>query len=809
MAVAFGLISNRAGFYNRLPRLLLPLFLVFGVAFASKLADAQTVPGIPGSQKEAASPPDLSEADLDQFIRDLEDPVLRDRLLSQLRALKALRTGQQPKPNGPALAIPKGIGSEILAALSEQIDKLNNGINVISKYLLKLPEITKDVIEGFSDPVRRANWLDAFFRFLGLFVAAGLAQWLASRLTQPLRLAIVHNGGLKNSPFYIKGFNVALLALLDLLPLVIFAALAYGLLPFLLESRGAHLAALSLIAAHLIVCAILILADAVLQPAHPSLRLMPIPDEGANYARIWLWRFLMFGVYGYCLLQALLLLGITSAVHATLLRFLGLVLLAFFIIMILQLRREMASRIRGRPSDAEAESTLPIPPPVEPGLRDIALEAAPQAEASEPRRIWPLMGYGLRNRLAASWHMFAILYAIAVYLFWLLGVAEGFQYLLESTALTLLLVTATVFSVRILQKIVGRIFTLRGEVKAQFPGLEARANRYLILLVAGIEFIIYGLAILLMLEVWGIPGFTWLSTGTGRRVLGSAISVAVIVGVTFAVVEVAEFLIQRYLNGQDGYGRPAARSARMRTLLPLLRTVIRVAAFTLLLLMVLAEIGLDITPLLAGAGVLGLAIGFGAQSLVKDLINGVFILAEESISIGDVVDLGGNAGVVEAMNIRAIRLRGVDGAVYTVPFSAVTTIKNMTKDYSFALIDARVAYREDIDRVITAMREIGEDLRADPKFRAVILEPMEMLGVDRFEDAVVVLRARIKTIPTKQWDVMREYNRRMKNLFDARGIEISLAPRPIYFGPKEEDKDQKRGTGTEEGISKPESDGNR
>jgi small conductance mechanosensitive channel len=187
-------------------------------------------------------------------------------------------------------------------------------------------------------------------------------------------------------------------------------------------------------------------------------------------------------------------------------------------------------------------------------------------------------------------------------------------------------------------------------------------------------------------------------------------------------------------------------------------------------------------------GVLGLAIGFGAQTLVKDIITGAFILIEDSVSVGDIVTLSGTGGLVEAINIRTIRLRDLSGNVHTIPFSTVGTVTNMTKDFSRYLIEAGVAYREDVDEVIDVLKELGEELRKDPEWGPDMLEPIEILGLDRFEDSAVIVRARLITKPARQWSIGREFNRRLKRAFDERNIEIPFPHRTLYMG---QDKDGK------------------
>jgi small conductance mechanosensitive channel len=198
--------------------------------------------------------------------------------------------------------------------------------------------------------------------------------------------------------------------------------------------------------------------------------------------------------------------------------------------------------------------------------------------------------------------------------------------------------------------------------------------------------------------------------------------------------------------------------------------------------MILSEGGIDLKPLLAAAGLGGLAIGFGAQSLVKDLISGFFILWEDSVRIGDVVEVAGVVGLVEEVELRTIKLRDVSGNLHVVPNGVVDKVKNLTKDYSYSVFDIGVAYRENVDEVMGGLQEIAEDLCRDSRFANDILEPLEMLGVDQFKDSAVMIKCRIKTEPHKQWRISREMNRRIKIMFDAKGIEIPFPYQPSYWG---------------------------
>lgn len=196
----------------------------------------------------------------------------------------------------------------------------------------------------------------------------------------------------------------------------------------------------------------------------------------------------------------------------------------------------------------------------------------------------------------------------------------------------------------------------------------------------------------------------------------------------------------------------------------------------------LKEVGIDIGPVLAAAGIVGLAVGFGAQSLVKDVITGFFILVEDQIRVGDVVDLGGKSGMVEKVNLRTTVLRDLHGNVHYVPNGQISVVTNMTKEYSRYVFDIGVAYREDVDEVMNVMKEVDEELRNDPEFKDDIIEPLDILGVDQFASSSVVIKARTTTLPIKQWRVGREFNRRLKMKFNQMNIEIPFPHVTLYMG---------------------------
>lgn len=233
--------------------------------------------------------------------------------------------------------------------------------------------------------------------------------------------------------------------------------------------------------------------------------------------------------------------------------------------------------------------------------------------------------------------------------------------------------------------------------------------------------------------------------------------------------------------GQRG-GADIELEKRAATLGSILRKTLAVIIWITAVVMALKEAGFDIGPILAGAGVVGLAVGFGAQNLVQDVISGMFLLLENQIRVNDVAVLNGTGGLVEAINLRTTVLRGLDGTVHVFRNGAVTTLSNMTHGYSYYVFDIGVAYKEDTDHVISVVKEVAEELRNEEPFSHLILEPLDVLGVDKFADSAVIIKARFKTAPVQQWTVGREMNRRMKKKFDEVGIEIPFPHTSIYFG---------------------------
>ena len=283
------------------------------------------------------------------------------------------------------------------------------------------------------------------------------------------------------------------------------------------------------------------------------------------------------------------------------------------------------------------------------------------------------------------------------------------------------------------------------------------------------------------LELAGVPTSVGLTSRTLTGwLLGSGLRILVIGILTYALLRIIA-ATARQLEQEMGDATSAdmtERLKRARTVSRLVQNALTVLVVSIASLMTLRELQVDIVPILTGAGIVGLAVGFGAQTLVKDLIAGFFLTLENQVRVGDVAVINGVGGLVEEINLRTIVLRDVEGTVHVFPNGAIDRLSNRTKDFSYAVVDVGVGYTEDPDRIVALLREIGGGLAADPAFASLLIEPVEVLGIEAFEEARMVVKARVKTLPLRQWDVAREFRRRVVKRFDELGIVIPVRPAP-------------------------------
>ncbi len=690
---------------------------------------------------DSSEMPAQSVADLEALAATLADEGKRAELLASIRGLIDAR---------------KAAKADTARSLSERLVAAAETTAVAGKQMFD--DVTGEIggIPGVADWFTRladnADARERLFRQLAYLAIILAAAWAAevlvwAVLAGPRRRLAEHKhiSLVRRVPLLLGE------AVLDLVPLAGFAAGGYGAFVFVrahLPGPQVGAIALQFLMAYVLARGLLVIARTILAPGRPGLRVPPAGDETANYLYVWTRQFVNTVVFGYFTIEAVLLLGMPRRGFDGLVRLLGVIVVLLLIVFILQNRATVADWLRGGPAAA--------PPPV---------SAAP-----------------LRRGLAAVWHILAIAYAIGMFVAWAWEIEGGFSYLVRASVASAVIVAVALIVLNGLRRLLERGFGVTDAQNLAYPRLKARANLYLPYVHAGLRVVILTAMTLALVEAWGLDVWGWMRAPLGSRLIGSAASIAIVVAIAVAVWEVAGIAIERRIARVEAANVTPERGARVRTLLPLLRKILLAVLCVMVALIVLAEIGVNIGPLLAGAGIVGLAVGFGAQTLVKDLITGAFMLIEDALAVGDVVNVAGIGGLVEGLSIRSIRLRDLSGNVHTIPFSSVDTVTNMTKEFSYYLLDIGVAYREDTDEVARVCFEIVEQMRAEPEYGPLILEPLEVLGVDQFATSAVIIKARIKTRPIKQWVVGREFNRRMKKRFDALGIEIPFPHQTIYFG---------------------------
>jgi small conductance mechanosensitive channel len=315
---------------------------------------------------------------------------------------------------------------------------------------------------------------------------------------------------------------------------------------------------------------------------------------------------------------------------------------------------------------------------------------------------------------------------------------------------------------------------------------------------------------LVIARVWGLDVLAWVASGVGEEAVKTALRLGVLLVVGVVAMEVAGVVISHGVGRLARGARAPRRRGQLRTLAPLLKGLVQTAIVLTVTLTALGELGVKIGPLLAGAGVVGIAVGFGAQTLVKDFITGVFLIVEDIVSVGDTVRIGEFRGQVEQMTLRTIRLRDFDGTLHVFPYSEAQVVHNQTKAFSYYPLNLVISYDSDLDEALALLHQVSEAMQAEEAFADKILEPIEVAGVDALGDQGVVLKARIKTPPGRQWLVGREFNRRIKLAFDKAHIEISTTlakplkppePPPAGAAPQRSNENITQGSAGREGPS--------
>ncbi|RUT31124.1 mechanosensitive ion channel [Arsenicitalea aurantiaca] len=719
-------------------RRLIPLLLLLLSLFPLQGALAQ-VPGLPGgsapaAEAEAAAP---AEAGIDELIRILENDAARAELLARLRA----SAGEVAAPPAEDETLPQ-FDLTLAGDLAEYTRSIAEGASSAAQSIV---EAGGEIAQSLAGRTAADN---AQIRQVALGVlmvgAALFASFFVLRLGSG---AIQHAIARRAAGRSWVGRSVAVLmsTLVDLAAVLLAWGIGYLVALLLVGGTPGRMGINQtlLLNAFLIVETVKVGVRAVFQPRDGALRILPISDTSANYWVFWFGR--IISLLGYAMmfvspiLAAYVSIGASQAVEV--LAMVTAVIIAILIV----LQNKLA--VRGFLTRRAAA-----------GKHDVLSQSA------------AIVG--------RYWHIIAIAYLIALLLVWLANPETALPFMLGATVQSLVAILVGSLVVSFISRFVSGGIRLPDDVRDRLPLLESRLHAFVPRVMQVVRTIVVVSVVIAIAQAWGLIDFiAWIGTEGGQRVAGSLVSAGLIILVGIAVYLAMSSWVEYKLN--PNYG--TVPTAREKTLLSLLRNAVTIALVVLVTMLALAQIGVNIAPLLAGAGVLGLAIGFGAQKFVQDIITGAFIQLENVMNEGDVVEAGGRSGVVEKLTIRSVSIRSLDGTLHLIPFSSVDLVSNMMKGFSFHVAEIRVAYREDIDEVKEAMFEAFE-LMKDTEHAPFILGDLEWHGVTAFGDSAVMVRARIKTLPGKHWGAGRTYNEFVKRVFDKRGIEIPFPHVTLYMG---------------------------
>ncbi len=532
-----------------------------------------------------------------------------------------------------------------------------------------------------------------------------------------------------------------------LIPVAVFAAVGNLLLgTALVSSARARLVILTAINAYLLLRVLLCVARVIVTPDRPTWRLVRMSDGAARASMRWVRWVGAVLVFGMAAIELAVLLGLGAASALALQKLVLLIVHICLVLIVLQARAGVAARIR------------------------------PPSRVVAAGRHRPLVRLAIG--FAGVWHIFAIFLILALWLVWAADLQGGYAGLLRFILVTIVVLVGA-------RGLTGLLYSLIDHWTHHFgdPATTRDARGRIAHYLGAVRALVRGavglVAVLVLLELWGADVFGWISGNQlGRQMLGATVTIVVTLVLGVVAWESVNLAMDSHLVTLVRDAQ-IARIARLRTLLPILRTALLATILLIVGLTALSELGVNIGPLLAGAGILGVAIGFGSQKLVQDFITGIFLLLENAMQVGDFVTLAGVSGSVENLSIRTIRLRAGDGSVHIIPFSSVTMVNNTNRGLGNAAISVLVSSREDTDAVGAAMKQIVLEMRADGAFGASILSDLQLWGVDRIDGATVTLVGQVVCTDAGRWGVQREFNRRAKKRFEELGITLGLDTRAV------------------------------
>ncbi len=728
---------------------LLFLLLFTAVLFGAAAASAQQP-----SPPNPADPKALSPAEAQRALEVLQDPQKRTQLIETLQAIARAQPPGPEKPAAqpaPVVVAPNGLGAQLLAQLSSGAERLTADAAAAVQAVTDSPLLWRWVRQVAADPEQRAAAIDGIWQLLLVMIGALLLEAFAAAVIKRPMAAMhapangdLNRNGADAADVWVRNYRAGAWRLLrrlpfalarlllELIPVAVFVGIA-GLLAGMVPSSTTRAVILVVVDAYAITRIVLSLGRMLISPAAGRLRLLHIGDTQADYLIRWLRRIAIVAAWGGAIAQIALLLGLNPRAADTLIEFVGLIVAVMLVIVILRGRHAIARYLQAPPDAADGVA-------------------------------------GWRNWLAAVWHYLAIVAILAGWLLWATGIRNGLNGLRFLLATVATLVVARLVGI-VLLGLLDRAANPSPALSRRFPGFETRTARYHTPARILINLLLAVTTAIVLLQLWGVGAFLWFEDGRiGARLLSALVTVALAAFAAILVWEGANAALERRLALLSDPGS-AAHAARLRTLLPMLRATLFISIVAVVGLTALSEIGINVAPLLAGAGIVGVAVGFGSQKLVQDVITGMFALFENALQVGESVTVAGLSGTVEDLSIRAIWLRGSDGAVHIVPFSAVTSITNSSRGPGNAAISVMVASKEDTDRVVATLTDIAAEMRRDPAFEPLMLGDIEV-WVDAAKADGVTLAGKIACTPAGRVTVEHEFNRRLLRRFQELGIEL-------------------------------------
>ncbi|MGP8472033.1 mechanosensitive ion channel family protein [Burkholderia sp. PR2] len=759
------------------------------LAAVVSIAHAATpAPAAPSAASGAV--PALTPQQAQQALSVLQNPREREQVETTLRAIAAVGVLSTPAlpasaatPASAASAAPAALTTNGLASMlvrqgAHWAGEIGAALNESLRSLLDVGSVGRWWHERLVRTDERADLTRAILVILAVLVPAFVVEWFAKRLLRRALAAMgtrraessrraepepagtddasasagadasaapdtssQGRGHARRHTTLLRRMPRALVSLaLRVVPLLAFVGVA-SLTMSVLDGAGTptETALESLIDIYVICRLVTIVSRLFFQPDAPQLRLLHVSDAWAAIAQRSIARIAI--VVGVCTaaVEIAASFGLSDAGHVALLKAVALVGHLMISALILRCRQPVAARIRA---------------------------------AGDDRPAFAMIG----NALADAWAPVSVFVVMALWFVWALDVHNGYRVLITLGGRSI----AAVIGMRIVSIVVfgalARLFQRRDDDRTL---VHLHAYRYYPLVRQIVSAVIAVATVVVLLQIWGVPIFHAFQTSTiGHRLASALITIAIAAVVALIVWEAANIAIERRLQQWTHEGN-LVRAARLRTLLPMLRSLLFIMIALVVVLTGLSEIGVNIGPLLAGASIFGVALGFGSQKLVQDFITGIFLLMENAMQVGDWVTLAGVSGTVEYLSIRTVRLRAGDGSLYTIPFSSVTTVNNTNRGLGNAAVKVSIAYGQDIDRAIETLKEIGAALRDDPNYKDGILSDFSYWGIDQVDGATIALAGQIQCKDSARWGVQREFNRRIAVLFRERGIRIANPQRSL------------------------------